>query len=80
MSRYNTFIMRIWSGEDLEFHGRIIHVQTREEYDFRTLERALEFISKHVQALSGDEGTAARATQPHLHRCRDEPGGSEQNG
>ena len=80
MSRYNTFIMRIWSGEGLEFHGRIMHVQTQEEYDFRALERALDFISKHVQALPVDEETAPRLSEPHLHRCSDEPADGEQNG
>jgi hypothetical protein len=48
MSTYNSFIVRIWSNGGRALHGRIQHVTTREQRDFRDLTQVLEFIVERL--------------------------------
>ncbi len=49
MSHYDTFIVRIWSNGGRALHGRIQHVSTSDQRDFRDLRRVLDFIRGHLR-------------------------------
>ena len=65
MPQYNTFVVRIWSGEDHGLNGQITHVSSQDKRDFRDLDRMLEFMLEHIHpyegsAEAGEEGKESR--------------------
>ncbi len=49
MSAYDTFIVRIWSDGDDGMHGRVSHVASQEQRDFRDLDRMVDFILETIR-------------------------------
>lgn len=48
MGHYNSFIVRIWSGEQGRLRGHIEHVATRDKLIFLDPDAITEFIREHV--------------------------------
>ena len=60
MSHYDTFIVRIWSNGGHALHGRIQHVATSQQLDFRDLNLVLKFIVERLRRT--ERGRDAQAS------------------
>ena len=65
MAHYNSFVVRIWSDDDGNFHGEVVHVATQEKRRFLNLDRMDEFIMEHLgpaEALQEDARQVSQAS------------------
>jgi hypothetical protein len=69
MPRYDTFIVRIWSVENHAIHGRIRHIGSLAECDFRDLERMLQFVRESLRRSneSGESGNTGPGNVPEVN-------------
>jgi hypothetical protein len=49
MSRYDSFILRIWSEAGLCIHGYVTHVASAERAPFVTLDRMTEIVQERIE-------------------------------
>jgi hypothetical protein len=54
MGYYNSFVIRIWSGDGSRIHGSIEHVRSHECLLFIDLNGIADFIDKHLRPAPPD--------------------------
>ena len=52
--RRDTFVVRIWSGDDADLRGHVQHVRSRKRAWFATRERLMAFIQSHLEDLDSN--------------------------
>lgn len=72
MSGYNSFVLRIWSGDRGELRGTIEHVASRESLVFHDLQALIPFIRSWLDA-SAVAGPGAVEEATGYEDARDEP-------